>query len=460
MNRSFWRPSKVWSYGLLLAIASIVAILLGQVLPGDRWAMPPDLSRAQLGGITTVNNQSSKAFGLPAPGLTPAEMDLHRAGDLAFDAIFVTAPAEVNPGLGPRFNNNACAACHIGNGRGLPQMGQALVRVSLPGDRGVAIDPAQGIAPVPGIGAQIRDRAVHGQLPDAKVTLNWIETVGRYPDGAPYRLRQPAVVLEKVDQSKPIPTPVQTSLRIPPSVFGAGLLEAIPADALTALADPGDADHDGISGRINRVWNPETEAWEVGRFGLKASSPSLRHQTAAAYAHDMGVSNPLFPDPDGSRDIDESTLEATTFYTQSLGVPAQRLLDNAGVVRGERLFEQANCAACHRRAIATGPSPIQALSHQTIHPYTDLLLHDMGAGLADHRPDFDASGQEWRTPPLWGLGLVQTVLPYASYLHDGRARTLEEAILWHGGEAEAAKAAFVAMAPAEREAVLQFLGSL
>jgi len=183
-------------------------------------------------------------------------------------------------------------------------------------------------------------------------------------------------------------------------------------------------------------------------------------QTAAAYVGDMGVTNPMFPEADGSSDIDSKTLEVATFYVQSLAVPGRTLLKDQKVKRGEKLFAAANCNKCHVEELTTGNYFIPALAQQKIHPYTDMLLHDMGPGLADNRPDFDASGTEWRTPPLWGIGLTQTVLPYSSYLHDGRARTLEEAILWHGGEAEMAKQAFVNMSEGDRSSLLRFLRSL
>ena len=179
------------------------------------------------------------------------------------------------------------------------------------------------------------------------------------------------------------------------------------------------------------------------------------NKTAAAYVDDMGVTNSLFPEADGSYDLDNEQLDLATFYTQSLSVPARTLLDDPVTQQGEKLFDQANCAACHIPTLKTGPyARLPLLEHQTIHPYTDLLLHDMGEGLADNRPDFEATGQEWRTPALWGLGLSQTVLPYSTYLHDGRARTPEEAILWHGGEAQTSKEAFVAMDEGDRAALV------
>ncbi|NJM99871.1 MAG: thiol oxidoreductase, partial [Phormidesmis sp. RL_2_1] len=351
--------------------------------------------------------------------------------------------------LGPTFNSNSCGGCHIKNGRGLPQLGQALIRTSLPASSGSPVVTAEGVVPDPILGAQLQDSAVYGKQPEANVAITWKETTDHYADGETYSLRSPQITLTPTDSQQPISPALLTSLRIPPPVFGVGLLEAIPASTLAAISDPDDQNKDGISGRINRVWNLETKRIDVGRFGLKANSATLLAQTAAAYAHDMGIANPLLPNTDGTTEIDRETLEASAFYTQTLAVPARAQTDDPtiqkAVKRGERLFANANCTACHISVVKTGPASIKALSNQTIQPYSDLLLHDMGKGLADGRPDFEADGQEWRTAPLWGLGLTHTVLPYAGYLHDGRARSIEEAILWHGGEAEAAKQAFMMM---------------
>jgi CxxC motif-containing protein (DUF1111 family) len=251
-----------------------------------------------------------------------------------------------------------------------------------------------------------------------------------------------------------------TSLRLPPPVFGLGLLEAVDASTLRAMSDPDDRNADGISGRVNEVWDVQARTLAPGRFGQKANSPNLLQQSAEAYFNDMGVTTPLFPSPDGTHEVTQETLEAAAFYAQSLAVPARTSLDDAEVHHGEELFRSLGCEHCHRATLETGQHPVPELSHQRIHPYTDLLLHDLGPGLADGRPDGAASGDEWRTTPLWGLGLTQTVLPYASYLHDGRARTLEEAILWHGGEAQRSRDGFHALSATERTALIKFLGSL
>ncbi len=412
------------------------------------------------GGETTFYNRSSHAFGQPAPGLNAKEMDLHAIGDATFDAVFVTAPAKIHPGLGPKFNSTSCGGCHIKNGRGMPQLGQALVRTSLPVVSGLKAVKTEGVVPDPVIGTQLQDSAVFSEQPEAKVALEWVLASGAYADGETFGLRSPKLTITAIDEDHPISEGLLTSLRIPPPVFGVGLLEAIPVETLEAVADPEDKNKDGISGRLNKVWNFETQRLDTGRFGLKANSANLLSQTATAYAHDMGIANPLLPNDDGTQEIDLATVEASAFYTQTLAVPARTQTDDPIVQKGEKLFADANCAACHINSIKTGSATVQVLANQTIAPYTDLLLHDMGEALADNRPDFEASGQEWRTSPLWGLGLTQAVLPYSGYLHDGRARTVEEAILWHGGEAENSKQAFMALGKAGRQAMLKFLNSL
>ena len=415
------RSSKLFSYWLLFVAAGAIAILLSAILTRSLFK-PAPANHYQAGGATTFYNRSSHAFGQPAPGLNAKEMDLHTEGDITFDAVFVTAPAPVHPGLGPKFNSNSCASCHIKNGRGMPQLGQALVRTSLPATSKLPAIQTEGVVPDPVLGTQLQDSAIYGEQPEANVALNWVETSGQYPDGEAYGLRSPQLTLTAINLKQPISQDLLTSFRIPPPIFGVGLLEAIPASTLKALADPEDQNKDSISGRVNRVWNFEKQQMDVGRFGLKANSANLISQTATAYAHDMGIANPLLPNKDGTQEIDAQTLKASAFYTQTLAVPARGQTDDSVIQKGEKLFASANCAACHLPSVQTGPASVKVLANQIIEPYTDLLLHDMGEGLADNRPDFDASGQEWRTTPLWGLGLTQTVLPYSGYLHDGRAR--------------------------------------
>ncbi|WP_036484829.1 di-heme oxidoredictase family protein [Myxosarcina sp. GI1] len=446
-------------------VSASISILLTQFI-----GLSPLDAQTLAGGETTVANRTSSAYEQPSAGLTEDNFARHREGDIAFEAVFVTPPAQVNPGLGPLFNNTSCVACHIRNGRGLPEKGQILVRVSDTRDWNIdtTVDPQQynlessakadNAPAVPGLGTQIQDYAVYGGTPEAKVAINWQETTGKYGDGTKYTLRSP-VAKVTLPNGDSLPSNVQTSLRLPPPVFGLGLIEALPESEIERLADPEDLNKDGISGRPNRVWNVEKQTTTLGKFSWKANNPTLKQQTASAYVNDMGVTNSLFPNEDGLMEIDEKTLDDATFYAQTLAVPARTMQDKPEVKRGEKLF-QAQCATCHVATLQTGNYEVTELSNQTIHPYTDLLLHDMGAELADNRPDFLATGTEWRTPPLWGIGLTQTVLPYSGFLHDGRARTFEEAILWHGGEAKASREAFRKMNKSDREALVWFLRSL
>ncbi len=415
------------------------------------------------GGDTTVFDRSSEAFTYPSANLDADDLSRHLEGDAAFRLVFVPAPDEDNSGLGPLFSNTSCAGCHPGNGRGRPMVGadtevsELLIRVSLPA--GVSELPG-GPAVVPGVGTQIQDRAVAGVEPEASVEIDYVERSGVYPrDGEPYSLRLPVPRITQRDGS-PLPRHVLTSARIPPPMIGLGLLEAVPEETLRDLADPFDENGDGISGRINLVWSRAFAASVVGRFGWKASGSTLLDQAAQANAEDIGVTSPLLPEPDGGSEIDMARLATTAFFLQTIAVPARSSVDDPEVLRGEELFRDIGCAACHVEQLETGDHEIEALRYQTIHPYTDLLLHDVGFDLTDGRSDFEAIGVEWRTAPLWGIGLAKTVLPSAAFLHDGRARTLAEAILWHGGEAEAAREGFRTLSATERAALLAFLGSL
>jgi CxxC motif-containing protein (DUF1111 family) len=412
------------------------------------------------GGDTTVIDRTSRGFSNPAANLSQSELERHLQGDVFFESKFVTAPAPSHGGLGPLYNNTACRLCHGGDGRGLPQIGdgpssQALIRVSLP--TGTPTVPG-GAVPVPGFGTQLQNHATFGASAEVRVTLAWIESYGQFADGTTYSLRQPKLTIEP-KAGTVVPVETQMSFRIAPSIFGLGLLAAIPEQQLRLAADTDDSDGDGISGRVNEVWSPSLHATVVGRFGAKANTANLKDQSGAAFANDMGVTSPAFLDGDVTPDIDSKTVDDTAFYTATLAVPERLPLDN-NALRGKRLFNDFGCASCHTATQRTGASEISALAQQTFSPYTDLLLHDMGPGLADGRPDFLATGQEWRTAPLWGIGLVQTVLAGAGFLHDGRARNLSEAILWHGGEAARARQAFVDAALRDRTALLGFLSAL
>ena len=424
------------------------------------------------GGETTVFDATSHAFSTPAPNLSADGLAKHLEGDVEFEAVFVTVPAEVNPGLGPVYNNISCINCHVRDGRGrAPTSGEKftsmLFRVSLPNQDG---DVTHGPAPVPGFGTQLNNRAIFGVPPEGTVTIDYSEGELTTSDGAKVYLRTPRYKIEGAYQ--PLPDDVELSPRVAPVVFGLGLLEAIPESTILALADGEDRDGDGISGKANYVWDVQKNGLSLGRFGWKANQPTLIQQVASAYHDDMGITTSLLPSEssdgqpqyDGRGDdpeLSDEILDVVTFYVQTLAVPARRDLDDSLVQRGEELFESTGCSGCHIPTLQTGTlANVPAVSNQTIHPYTDLLLHDMGPGLADNRPDFLASGSEWRTPPLWGIGLVKVVNGHTNFLHDGRARGLLEAILWHGGEAEQSREAVQQMPASDRTSLLAFLESL
>lgn len=432
--------------------------------------LPNLYERKMAGGATTVITNSSNAYSFPANNLSPEELALHLEGDLIFESVFVSAPNNVNEGLGPIFNNSSCISCHPRDGRAaiptdLSVRSGFFLRVSLPG-----VATNGGPVPVPDFGLQIQNHALFGYQPEAVFDVSYEYFHETLADGTNVEMRRPTYYLRQ--PYKPLPSNILISPRVGTPMFGLGLLELIPEQHILANADEHDTDGDGISGRPNWVYDAVSQQTKLGRFGWKANTATLLEQCAGAFVHDMGVTNPLFPietgagqssGNDGRSDdpeIDDETLNAVTFYAQSLAVPASRFYDDREVRRGAKLFEQLQCAKCHIPKQMTGYSPVAALSYQTIYPYTDMLLHDMGEGLADHRPDFLANGREWKTRPLWGIGFQQLVNGHTQFLHDGRARNLTEAILWHGGEAQSSKEAFTKLSKNEREALLRFLNSL
>ena len=424
----------------------------------------------RLGGETTIDDAGADAFTRLAPNAPDERRKDFNLGSRLFAIEWVPFPNAVKifDGLGPSFNHEACSGCHVANGRGRPPetrgapMDTMLVRLS-------AVD-ADSTAPAhPSYGDQLNDRAIPGVSPEARAMIDHEKIAGVYGDGMPYTLLRPQ--LSFADPAFGTLDGVLTSPRVAQAVIGLGLLEAVPEATLAALADPDDADGDGISGRINRL----DEEGTVGRFGWKANAPDLRHQSAAAAIGDMGLTTTLFPDQncpppqaacigaaaEDGPEISDPFLDRIVTAMRTLAVPAQRSAGDAEVIAGFAAFGRFGCNGCHIPALMTdGSASLPELRNQTFHPFTDLLLHDMGEGLADGRPDHDASGSEWRTAPLWGLGLVPTVNGHDRLLHDGRARGFAEAILWHGGEAEAAKEAFRNADKADRDALVAFLRSL
>lgn len=404
------------------------------------------------------------AYQQPLADIAPQRLATFREGAGIFRQAWLAGPSTDTPrftGLGPLFNRRSCIACHIGNGRGEPPTGASdnmrsiLIRISLPGT------DAHG-APKPHAvyGDQIQTDAVIGHAREAAARFLWHETPVKLDDGTTVRLRRPEIIVRDPNYG-PLPADIEMSARISPAVFGLGLLEAVPADALDAMAR--EAKPDGVKGRVNMVWDITRKKAVPGRFGLKANQPDLRQQIAAALAGDMGITSSMILSqkcPPAAADcakmgaipeISDTDFETLARYMADLAPPPRRAM-NAQAARGEKLFDEIGCAACHRETLDAGGRAIE--------PFTDLLLHDMGEGLADNRADFLATGREWRTAPLWGIGLAKVVNEDATFLHDGRARTLTEAILWHGGEAQAARDRFAKMSRELRDALTAFLETL
>jgi CxxC motif-containing protein (DUF1111 family) len=456
-------------FGLTLLCGSI-----GFATQAD-WTRP-EADEEMSAGKTTVYETNRRAFSLPAANMSTKRRGQFAVGHSFFNMPWVEAPAStrIRDGLGPHFLGRSCTACHTHDGRAEPpedgeQPMGLLMRLSIPGRDKFGAPLAE-----PTYGGQFNNQAITGVNPEGKIEIRYEEIPGQYADGTPYSLRKPSYSFTDLGYG-PMHADTMVSPRIAQQVIGMGLLEAIPEKTIRSLADPDDRDGDGVSGRPNRVWDVTSNTRKLGRFGWKANSPTVAHQTAAAAHGDIGITSRFFPAEEclaaqkdchaalngGKPEIDDKNLATLVFYTSTIAVPARRNVDSPQVLRGKRLFHEARCTACHVPKHVTGKvEAFPELSRQTIRPYTDLLLHDMGPGLADNRPDFEATGAEWRTPPLWGIGLFETVNKHTTYLHDGRARNLAEAVLWHGGEAESAKQTFAGMSKEEREALIAFLNSL
>ncbi|MFC3613807.1 di-heme oxidoredictase family protein [Lutimaribacter marinistellae] len=455
----------------------------------EPWAFEENSAGAQ----TVRLRQTADAFSQPAANLSfEQELDF-RVGNGMFKRIWVSAPASTlaSDGLGPLFNARSCQRCHLKDGRGHPPEGpedtavSTFLRISVRAPDMAEVERyiagTHPTAPDPVYGTQLQDFSLPGHTPEYRLQVQYEEIEVPLSGGEVARLRQPLYSATELGYG-PLHAEAMLSPRVAPQMIGMGLLEAVPTQDILEWADPEDANGDGISGRAQVVWSEVHDRPVLGRFGHKAGNPSILEQTASAFAGDIGISNPIHragsgectdaqtdcaaalhggdPEQDGL-EIDQAGLDLVTFYSRTLGVPARRDVDDPQVLRGREVFFDTGCASCHRPNYVThrldGENPA---SFQLIWPYTDMLLHDMGSGLADHRPEGRADGREWRTAPLWGIGLTETVSGHTQFLHDGRARSLLEAVLWHGGEAETAKAKVVAMHPDDRKALIRFLESL
>lgn len=442
---------------------------------GERLDSAPLPETAWLGGLTTLpyqySNEPQHRFKQMAGNVAPISAQAFMLGRRLHHTDFATGEhsEKGNPAhaghtgkLGPGFVAKSCVACHGNNGRALPPapgaaMPQTVVKTGA---------DAAG-TPHPVLGSALQSRATNGPAEGVATLAKWKTLEGSYGDGTPYTLRAPVYAWKDTPQGT---APAFYSVRLSPQLVGMGLLEAVAESDVLALSDPADSNRDGISGRPHVVRDPQTGQPRLGRFGYKAGQARLGHQIAHALNSDMGVTSSIFPVLDGGTsaagpspepEMDDTSLSHLTRYIALLGVSARRDLTDATALRGGQLFTSAGCASCHTPQLVTSPHhPFAELRAQRIQPYTDLLLHDLGPGLADPMGEGQATGSEWRTPPLWSIGLTSGVSGGEAYLHDGRARTLEEAILWHGGEAERAKETFRTLPAPDRAALVQFLKSL
>lgn len=456
--------------------------------PTSNFSTPEQFETHPAGAATSFKPVTRDAFSFPSADMVfDRELDF-ALGNGLFKKLWVTAPASTqsSDGLGPLYNARACQQCHFRDGRGHPPEGpddpgvSMVMRLSVPKS---LVDETHAFfanAPEPTYGVQLQDKSIAGVAAEGRVAITYETQPVIMGDGTVVELQKPIYALRDLAYGDLHPE-AQISPRIAPQMIGLGLLEAVPEADILTYADPDDVDGDGISGRPNRVWSVEFDQWMLGRFGHKAGEPTIRAQSASAFVGDIGLSTPLTPSswgdcteaqidcraaPNGDSgdeqlEVSTEVLDLVTFYSRNLAVPARRDAEDPEVLRGKAVFYDIGCTSCHRPKFVThrlADQPEQ--SFQLIWPYSDMLLHDMGPGLADDRPEWDATGREWRTAPLWGIGLTQTVSGHSRYLHDGRARSLTEAILWHGGEAEAIRETFRTLSPADRAALLKFLESL
>lgn len=442
---------------------------------------------ARSGGSATVRKTDQNSFSLPSANLPPSRRVDFSVGNSFFRSPWVIAPSTTTArdGLGPLFNTNACQGCHIKDGRGHPPAPDdanavsMLVRLSIPNAPAYAkVIEQLGVVPEPVYGGQFQDMAVPGVAPEGKVRVDYTAVPVRFEDGTEVELRKPSLNITQLAYG-PMHPDTRFSARVAPPMIGLGLLEAIPEEAILANAEAQAKDGKGISGRPNRVWDDAQQKTVIGRFGWKAGQPNLNQQNVHAFSGDMGLTTSLRPfddctdaqiackqapngnGPNGEPEVSDNILRLVLFYTRNLAVPARRDVGTPEVLAGKNLFYQAGCQSCHTPKFTTAANAAEPeLANQVIRPYSDLLLHDMGDGLADNRTEFQAGGRDWRTPPLWGIGLTQAVSGHTQFLHDGRARNLLEAVLWHGGEAASARQQVLSFNAEQRAALLAFLNSL
>lgn len=498
--RFFFRQPR-----LAIALAALVPLLAGVLaVRSGPASSAPELGKAvfeegeQWPGGTATSRQgvdNRDAFSHFSHGIGfEGEMNF-RIGNSVFRRLWVSSPSstKASDGLGPLYNARGCQNCHLKDGRGRPPAANwpddtavsFLLKLAIPPEtdeqKALLRERKANFIGDPVYGKQLQNVAIQGHAAEGQPHITYSDIKVELAGGEAVTLRRPKYSVTNLGYG-PMHPEVRLSPRVAPQMIGVGLIEAIPEADIRAGADPDDANGDGISGRVNEVWSLTESRVTLGRFGWKAGVASVRDQTGIAAAHDIGLSNPLVAAPSGDCtsaqqvcldaphgnsdhtggvELGGELFDLVVFYSENLAVPARRDPKDATVLKGKGLFHQVGCAACHRPSFKTGEHAEQPhLANQTIWPYSDFLIHDMGEGLADGWPEGDASGREWRTAPLWGIGLTETVVGHTLLLHDGRARNVEEAILWHGGEAQAARDGYAALSPEERAALLKFVNSL
>lgn len=483
-----------------LAIAhSIIASSMALATDADIVKPTHDFSKAEkyerlpAGALTHKKTLNQNAFSHPSANMSFERRSDFNLGNALFKRIWVSAPSstQASDGLGPLFNARACQRCHIKDGRGHPPVNNEdnavsmLMRLSIPAQneqqQALLDNHKINSIPHPIYGGQLQDRSVAGLYSEGKFTISYTEIPVALADGETASLRKPHYHFSQLHYGK-LPRNIRYSPRIAQQMIGLGLLEAIDEKDILQQADPNDKNNDGISGKAQQVWSLEQQKVMLGRFGHKAGMPSLNQQNQAAFGGDIGLGTPLFPSaygdctkkqtscrnmPTGNStqysdlEVDLTMTDLVLHYTRNLSVPARRHVSSPNVLAGKKLFYNSGCIDCHTPKYITPRQTSQIeQARQLIWPYTDMLLHDMGEGLADGFTEGKANGQEWRTPPLWGIGLTPTVNGHSLYLHDGRARNLLEAILWHDGEASRAKNKVINMTKVQRQQLLQFVESL
>ena len=462
------------------------------VLGSSDFSRPEPFETMQGGAATSRKLVNRDAFSQFSANLTFKQERDFKLGNALFRKLWVSAPSstKASDGLGPLYNSRACQNCHLKDGRGRPPgpdeiASSMFLRLSVPprneAEREAIATKAMMRIPEPTYGGQLQEFAVGDVPPEGHLRISHEPVEVALNGGETVTLRKPIYTIADLGYG-PMAPDVMISPRVTPQMIGLGLLEAIHPGDIIAGADPDDADGDGISGKVSWTRNPDTGEPMIGRFGWKATMPTVHSQAADAFAGDIGIATPSHPDPWGDcteaqagcrampsgiqadlgdTEAPDPVMDLVAFYSRNLAVPMRRDVDDPQVLAGKELFYGAGCVSCHRPKFVTSRKAEQTqFRFQLIWPYTDMLLHDMGEGLADGRPVGDATGREWRTAPLWGTGLTETVNGHTLMLHDGRARNALEAILWHGGEAQASREAVVAMEPDERAALLRFLESL